>query len=104
MYKYFAEQTDEITHYISKAKNPKAIPAAIENVRGMTSIITSAGNVSLTSSHFTFLKLLRKVAATNINVGTVAKLGIEANKGSKKDITNLRQIKLTLFETLPKII
>ena len=70
----------------------------------MTSIITSAGNVPLTSSQFKFLKLLRKVAATNINVGTVAKLGIEANKGSKKDITNLRQIKLTLFETLSKII
>ena len=55
----------------------------------MTSIITSAGNVPLTSSQFTFLKFLRKVAATNINGGTVAKLGIEANKGSKKDITNL---------------
>ena len=68
----------------TKAKNPKAIPAAIENVSGTTSIITSTGNVSLTSSQFTFLKLLRKVAATIINAGSVAKLGIEANKGSKK--------------------
>ena len=25
MYRYFAEQTDEITHYISKAKNPKVL-------------------------------------------------------------------------------
>ena len=68
----------------TKAKNPNAIPAAIENVSGMTSIITSTGNVSLTSSQFTFLKLLRKVAATIINAGSVAKLSIEANKGSKK--------------------
>ncbi len=41
-------------------ENPKDITAAIENVSGMTSIKTSIGNVSLTSSQFTFLKLLRK--------------------------------------------
>ena len=66
------------------AKNPRAIPFAIENVRGIITMITRAGKSSVVSDQFSFSMPLIIRIDTKINAPAVSYARTNAASGEQK--------------------
>ena len=78
----------------------KSIPAS-DKIDGLTATIKESVKNVLIPAIISVLKLVFLSLSLKILFKIYSRL---SNIVSKKDVTNLRQIKLTLFETLSKII
>ena len=90
----------QVKLFIPTKPAAKSIPASDKNA-GLTAIMKESVKNVLIPAIISVLKLVFLSSSLKILFKIYSRL---SNIVSKKDVTNLRQIKLTLFETLSKII